>query len=369
MEDLTEVATRESVSGFSVSELSQRMLKRAVEETVPPGRSQLLQVAQDLCRSVCEAAVLRNDPLLRYDSAETFIEEQSERVRDILSAIPSAFHHFMLSTRDGRDMNPFGMNVSEMTEAAQHVTSIKPEDVIKAYGTVWTHVRALSEIRPDAKSKSKSDLCLHPLKDSVEHVADLYLAADDFVSPLLEWAIVDALVLDRITDFASVCAFTGNLPDTSDGQVIEGPLLPGVGLRPMGTKSPTPLAGLRIGLTEVAGKFGVELAALGVTWLLCELLAGSEGLAKWILFSGVTAGRWVSNAVRSNGPKAREKEAKGETNLRMLWDMGIAHDRIPAMNVGLLQHLLYRVEERGAAFNPSIYAILEKRARREPGWR
>ncbi len=367
MEDLTDVATRESVSGFSVSELSQRMLKRAVEETVPPGRSQLLQVAQDLCRSVCEAAVLRNDPVLRYDSlAETFIEEQSERVRDILSAIPSAFHNLKLSSPDG-DIYPFGMTVSEMTKAAQRVTDIKPDDVIKAYGTVWTHVRALSEIRPDAKSKSMRDLCLHPLKDSVEHVADLYIATDDFVSPLLEWAIVDALVLDRITDFASSCAFTGHLPDTPDGQILEGPLLPGVGTRQMGAKLPKPLAGLGKGLAEIAGKFGVELAALGVTWWLCEWLAGSEGLAKWILFSGVTAGRWVSNAVKSNGPKARE--AKGETNLRMLWDMGIVHERIPAMNIGLLQHLLYRLEERGAAFNPAIYAILKKRARHEAGWR
>jgi len=35
------------------------------------------------------------------------------------------------------------------------------------------------------------------------------------------------------------------------------------------------------------------------------------------------------------------------------------------MNVNLLRHLLYKLEERGAAFDPVIYAILDKRAKRE----
>lgn len=133
----------------------------------------------------------------------------------------------------------------------------------------------------------------------------------------------------------------------------------------MGMKALTPLQGLGLDLAKIGVKLFFELVALGVSWLVSEFLAGSEGLAKWILFSAITAARWVVMAVKGGNVEEEKKDAKGETNLRMLWDMGIAHERAPAMNVGLLRHLLYRLEERGAAFNPAIYAILDKRARRE----
>jgi len=361
MGDLTDARKR-----HRVAEISARMREKASEETVPQGHTQLRQVASDLCGSVCKAAAERNDPQLFTDGlSDEFVEEHSERVREILSAIPSAFHHWSFKTRDGRSIEPFQMNVPEMMEAAKDVVELKPEDVAKAYGQVWTHVRALSELRPDAKSTLKMKSCLHASKDGVEYVADRYLAADDFVSPLLEWAIVDALVLDRITSFAEVCSATGNLPDTPQGQLLEGPLLPGTGAFPMGIRMPGWSYIIGKSVSEVAAKLAVEAILLAATWWLSELLAGSEGLPKWILFTGVTAARWVSTAINSNADYARESEAKGKTNLQMLWDMGIAHERIPSMNVGLLRHLFYRLEERGAAFSPAIYAVLDKRARRE----
>ncbi|MFV8514815.1 hypothetical protein ACNRBV_26130 [Ralstonia pseudosolanacearum] len=349
-----------------VWKISNLMLARVSEETVPPGRSQLSSVAYELCKSVCEAAVFRGGAALTNDElVEEFVGGQAERVREIVSAIPSAFHHWVLTTPDGTGIHLFNMTASEMLAAAKNVADMKPEDVVKAYGTVWTHVRALSELRPDAQSKLKRESCLHASRDGVEYVANLYLESDDLVSPLLEWAIVDALILDRIADFASSSAFTGNLPDTPDGQIIEGPLLPGTGKFPMGAKPPTFLAAFGIGLRDTGTKLVLEVVALAASWWLCELLAGPEGLAKWILFTGMTTARWVSKAVGRKDGFSREKEAKGETNLRMLWDMGITHERVPAMNVGLLRHLLYRLEERGAAFSPAVFAVLDKRARRE----
>jgi hypothetical protein len=347
-------------------EIAMRISQQAKAETVPPGSSQLATVAFDLSKSACEAAAARGDQTFTGDGLlHEFIDEQAGRVREILSAIPSAFHHWSFKTRDGREIQPFDMSVAEMREAVKDVADRGPDDVVKAFGTVWTHVRALSEIRPDAQSNFKRDLCLHASTDGVEHVAELYLAAGDFGSPLLEWAIVDALVFNRILDFASACAFSGNLPDTPVGQLVEGPLLPGTKAFPMGAKLPGWLAILGSSLTEIGVKLIFEAIVLAATWWFSEQLAGAEGLAKWILFTGMTAARWVSAAIRGKGDVAREKEAKGETNLRMLWDMGIAHERIPAMNVGLLRHLFYRLEERGAAFSPLVYAVLDNRGRRE----
>ena len=154
MGDMNDTATR-----ARVSKISQRMFDVAARETVPPRqRSQLWQVAHDLCDSVCTAAALRDDRRFFDDGlVGDFVEEHSERVGVILSAIPSAFHHWVFKDGDGREVQPFDMNLAEMTEAANRLTDAKAEDVVKAYGMIWTHVRAMSEIRPDAQSKFKRE--------------------------------------------------------------------------------------------------------------------------------------------------------------------------------------------------------------------
>jgi hypothetical protein len=106
-----------------------------------------------------------------------------------LTAIPPAFHHVTLKTQSGEIM-PLELGVPEMLDAAKAVTEIEPEKVIKANVTVWACARALNELKPETTSQNRRDLLLNLRKDGVEHVAQLYIDADDFVSPLLEWAIV-----------------------------------------------------------------------------------------------------------------------------------------------------------------------------------
>jgi hypothetical protein len=133
----------------------------------------------------------------------------------------------------------------------------------------------------------------------------------------------------------------------------------------MGAKLPSILGILGQGIAEITLNLAVEVVVLAATWGISVFLAGSEGLAKWILFTGVTSARWVAIAIRGKGDAVRERDAKAQTNLQMLWDMAIAHERVPSLNVGLLRHLLFKLEERGAGFNPAVYSILDRRARRE----
>lgn len=360
MPELEDIATR-----ATVYKISQTLVDVTTKDIVPPKqyRSQLWQITIDLCKSVCDAAVHRGDPRLNDVAlVDDFVEEHARRIKDLLTAVPSAFHHVTLKTQSGESML-FDLSVPEMLVAANAVTEIETDKVIKAYGTVWAHARALSELKPESASKGRQDLLLNIRKDGVEYIAQIYLDADDFVSPLLEWAIVDALVFDRVTEFASACAFTGNLPDTPAGQLVDGPLLPGTGVFQMGAKLPSWLSVFGGGIAQVAGKLVAELIALGVTWGVSDWITSGDGSTKWTLFTGVTAARWVCGAIKSRGLEGAD--AKGATNLQMLWDMGIAHERVPTMNVGLLRHLFYRLEERGAAFNPAVYSILDKRARRE----
>lgn len=349
----------------NVSKIRQRLIDVTTKDIVPPKQhwSQLSQINSDLCKSVCDAAAHRGE-LQINDSAhlDDFVEEHTQRLKNLLTAIPPAFHHVRLKTQAGEIM-PFDLSGAELLDAAKTVTDVEPEKVLKAYGTVWAHTRALSELKPETASKSRQDLLLNVYKDGVEYVAQIYLDANDFISPLLEWAIVDALVFDRVTEFASACAFTGNLPNTSAGQLAEGPLLPGTGAFQMGAKLPSWLSVFGGGIAQTTGKLVAELVALGVTWGIADWITGGDGSAKWTLFTGVSAARWVRGAIKSRSSEGTD--AKGATNLQMLWDMGIAHERVPTMNVGLLRHLFYRLEERGAAFNPVVYSILDKRARRE----
>jgi hypothetical protein len=331
--------------------------KRATKDRVPTSglwHSQLATVAQDLAHSVCVAAKAGEDPRFADESfAEDFLETQSERLREVLGAIPSAFHHVSLRTSDGKQIRPFALPPSELPNAIKDVANAEPEKIIKAYGTIWRH--PLDWPGQADKSKIHADGFMNVLQEGVEWVAEFYLASDDLVSPLLEWAIVDALVYWRIQDFAS--SRRGQLPQTPQGQLIDGPLLPKTGMLAF---SKLPGVGAK-GAADLVGE-GIALAA---TWWIAGFLAGPESLGKWILFTGWTATRWITAAIRGKGDSQREAEATGETNLRMLWDIGIAHDRIPTMNVALLRHLLFRLEERGAAFSPAVYAILDKRARRE----
>ena len=77
----------------------------------------------------------------------------------------------------GGEIKLFDLNGAELLEAAKTVTQIEPEKVLKAYGAVWAHARALSELKPESASNSRQDLLLHPSKDGVEYVARLYLGS------------------------------------------------------------------------------------------------------------------------------------------------------------------------------------------------
>jgi len=353
-----------------------RQTRSAFIEAVRPealldGSSQLQSVARDLSQSVCEAAGVGTDARFMEEAyREEFVEDQAYRLKEILSAIPSAFHNCPLSTTDGRRMNPFELTPAKFLETLPTIKDLSPEKLKEAYGTIWTHVRVTDGIINDEQiSQRHLDLRLYaaswPDSDAIGNVARLYLDAEDFVSPTLEWALVDALIHGRIIDFARTRSYAGQLKATPSGQRSDGPLLPGAGDHPMGAKSPGIAGILGREFSKLAARGIGETVALLLTWWVVGLVAGNEGAAKWILFTGVTAARWIVAALHGKSDLEREERERDRVNLQMFWDMQLAHDHVPGMNVKLLQHLFYRLEERGAGFSVYVYDILDKRAKRE----
>jgi hypothetical protein len=261
-------------------------------ETMFKEASQLSLVAFDLAKSACEAAGIGTDPRIRNEKFKAeFIAEQGERVKEIVSSIPAAFHHVSLPTIDGKWVSPFDLNPEEFLKAIPAVKDEPARKLKKAYGTLWVHVRALSELMSEKKMPEQAEHYMHPSDEILSSIANDYLKTRDFVSPTLEWALIDALIHSRILDFANSRKQFGVIKGIPDGQLLDGPLF----------------------------------------------------------------------AEISDDPQER----KQQINLQLLWDMGIAHECVPGMNVKLLQHLLYRLEERGAGFSVYIYDILDRRARLE----
>lgn len=261
-------------------------------ETMFKESSQLSLVALDLAKSACEAASIGTDARIRDEKFKAdFIEEQGGRVKEIVSSIPAAFHHVSLPTIDGKWASPFDLEPEEFLKAIPTIKDEPAKKLKKAYGMLWVHSRALTELMTEKKMPQQAEYYMHPCDEILNSIANDYVKTRDFVSPTLEWALIDALIHSRILDFANSRKQFGLLRRIPEEQLIDGPRF-------------------------------AEIRDI-------------------------------------------PKEMNQEINLQLLWDMGIAHERAPGMNVKLLQHLLYRLEERGAGFSVHIYDILDRRAKRE----
>jgi hypothetical protein len=254
--------------------------------------SQLSLVALDLAKSACEAAGIGGDARIRDEKFKAdFIQEQAERIWEIVSPIPAAFHHVSLPTIDGAPAAPFDLDPGEFLKAIPAIKDEPARKLKKAYGTLWEHSSAVSELIAGQKAPQHAEQYMHPCAEILDGIAGDYLKTRDLVSPTLEWALIDALIHSRILEFAYSRKQLGLLEGIPGGQAIDGAQF-----------------------AETDGNPG---------------------------------------------------EKNQETNLQLLLDMGIAHERVPGMNVKLLLHLLYRLEERGAGFSVHVYDILDRRAKRE----
>lgn len=331
--------------------------QKVIENTLILKSSQLAKIVYDLANSICSSASVNTND----DFSNEFIEEQSYRIIDFISQIPSAFHNFTFTTIDNSHILPFNSTFTEFKELFPKLKDVSEKDYMKAYGVVWIHSRALNEIYPGKNKTTSQTYFLNPYEDELESIARTYLNEKDFISPLLEFAIVDALIHRRILDFGYGVHHTGLLKALSPDQRFYGPLLAGLSDNDyIGSNDLSFSRLISINILKFVMIVFFELIALSITWFIVSAISDES---KWILFTGATAGRWICETIRNSRLSDEAKNKK--ICMEMVWDMTIAHEQVPGMNVKLLQHLLYRLEERGAKFNSSIYDILDKRAKRE----
>ena len=101
-------------------------------ETLIDGQNgQLRLIADELANSVAEAAGAGSDTRFQEESFRaTFVEEQKDRLKEIISAIPSAFHHYSFQTANGTatlfDLPLMNFSrLSQLSRTSQPTTSRK----------------------------------------------------------------------------------------------------------------------------------------------------------------------------------------------------------------------------------------------------
>lgn len=341
-----------SVLLVTASDLEEALIAELGLETLR--RSQLGQIISELAASVVEAAEsdLKKRRRKQY-FPDLFVQEETARIKKFVAMIPTAFHHHAFESGTRR-IALFDQPLAQFNQATETIKGEPASRLQNAYGTVWLHGNALESVRSGEPASIHREHYLQIDPRQIEQLSSAYLRAPDLVSPLLEEALVGALVWHRIQHYAHSNPHAAQqLQDVPANHAGDGPL----------TLVPhTPAVASSTVMLQRAGLAVLELVALGVTYALASWLT-SQSVEKWTLFTGITAARWVVTALRQYRPRGSVSLAASPAS-QLLWQLCYAYTRVPGMNVGLLRHVLYKLEEQGAALSPTIFDVLDRRGQR-----
>lgn len=212
----------------------------------------------------------------------------------------------------------------------------------RRYDAIWRHFDAAKTIAEGEAQYGPGTQGLQPKTVELEHVAQQLLALGPIRSPLLEWALVDALIYCECVAFAQTF-LSGN---TLLGVAVPGELK-GVSLSALGWKS---LGKSVLGLLS-------ESLKLLATFIFSVVVAQENMQSAWVITTGITAARWLRKAILAHAPNPSQK--KHELLARMLNCQHLASG--PDFNARLLREHLYKVTTDGAVFSPWVFNILDKR--------
>ena len=349
-----------------MSNIKLDIAKRVTEQIALQANSQLGRVIYELSTSTCKHAGLATDPKFKN---ELYLDEwkigTADRIKDVLEGVVYAFHHWELKNVDGGTISAFELNPKEFLEQLPSLDG-KQDMLKRAYGQLWVHARAADQIRDGKLPYAHEDYMLFPNLDSVAHVAGKYINEVGMHSEELERALISALMHCRIQEFMKGCIWDGLLRGLPNGQRLEGPLLAGSTATPFAIDVPAPGAWKKALLPELATRAGALIGnaiAMAVWWGIAAAL--TDGTSKWVFFTGMTAAGWITTAIINTRPGSSDDDKSARINEETLWAMNNAHDKVPSMNIKLIEYLLFVAEEKGAYFHPIIYKLLDKAAKRE----
>ncbi|MFS2004129.1 hypothetical protein ACEN9F_10945 [Duganella sp. CT11-25] len=276
-------------------------------------------------------------PTTRWDAIET--------MREIMDHLVGSFHTMEQSVAEGIPENLFRSSPSEFLAQISDLPKELADRLTSSYDRVWVHVPISQVLQTgEAATELRSQRLVADV-EGIEELARLYCEHKQLRSPLLEWAIVDALIYSETIGFARILL--------SQTQFLGMPLA--VPLEPVGHWKR-----VRKSFVESAWKLLDEAIVLAVTASAASIANAVSESGFWPIFWGITAVRWLR---KKDDPKV----AIRAKNFALLSDMASAHQCLKTydFNAALLKTHLHALEIRGAVFSVTVYNVLEKRLSNE----
>jgi hypothetical protein len=273
----------------------------------------------------------------RWNAAETLDE--------VMNHLVGSFHSMERDVAQGIPEHLFRSSPSEFLEQISDLPKELAEKLTASYDRVWLHVPIMQVLRTGETASELNTQRLAANVDEIEELARLYCEHKQLRSPLLEWAIVNALIYSETISFARVLLSKKHLFGMPIGEPLE----------PVGYWKQ-----LQVSLSQSTGWLIGEAWALGLTAVAASAANAVSESGFWTIFWGITAVRWI----RKKDDPQIEVRAK---NHALLSDMASAHQCLKAydFNAALLKARLHALELRGAVFSVNVYNVLEKRLANE----
>ncbi|MBC3918482.1 hypothetical protein H8L32_13400 [Undibacterium sp. CY18W] len=268
-----------------------------------------------------------------------------ETLDEIMSYLVSSFHSMEENTVERIPQNLFRLSPTEFLEQVSDLPKSLSDKLISSYDRVWIHVPIMQVLRTGEAASELNAQRLSPNVEEIEELARLYYEHKQLCSPLLEWAIINALIYSETINFARTILAKNHLLGFPIAESIE----------PVGYWKQ-----LRLSLTEGLGSIFCEAYSLGLTAIAASVANFISESGFWLLFWGITAIRWIR---KRDDPKLEVHKK----NYALLSDMISAHQCLKTydFNADLLKARLHALEIRGAVFSVTVYNLLEKRLYRD----
>lgn len=309
--------------------LTRHLTSSLSSELLGSSSSQLAFMATEMCEQAARTANLRSVDIetLAYSSV------------GILRKARSAFLSY--TSMDDGDHHLLSMKPGEFTDNIATLEDSKRQKLQTRYTTLWKHFSINDVVtRGQAKAGAQAEGMTYEI-DELETLARLIVKLPHLHSKTLAWAVTNALVYAECLAFAQLVAPGQTIAGIPVAGELQG-LSPGKAWRKAVWKSTT---------TAI-----FEVFKIGATFIIASVLTSNEPLATWVVTTGVTAARWVRNAI---GAGKSPEVVRAELLLKMVY----AHEtlRRSDFHAGLARCEMMAAAALGAVFSPWVFHLLDER--------
>lgn len=241
----------------------------------------------------------------------------------------------------------FSLYGDEFYEQLSKIEDTKDKnDILVEYNNFWKRVDALSMFTHGYKWNGSQ----------FPSIADDYLKIPYINSPTLNSILVDGLICKDIADTASSFQYNKLMSPEAILSLSNGVYVK----NQINVKNKTIFHATLMGLANSFGEFFSLVLVAIIIWGVTSLISGNNELAHYIIFSALLSSSIIVTAIgKSKSEEAIRNDIEQE-KFYLLRNMCHLHKQSEFMNSSLIFQLMYKIEEKGVAFNHSIYDVLKR---------